>query len=273
VNSTRTSESLYVTSFAESAPDNYERYFVPVIGGPLARDLVDAADVRPGARVLDVACGTGIVTRLAAERVGATGSVTGVDINAGMLTTARTAASAAAAPIRWHETSVEAMPLPDEAFDLVFCQLGLMFVQDKPAALREMRRVLVPGGRAHISVPRPSAFFEVLEQGVTRHVGAEAGAFVRMVFSLDPGLLQRLLQEAGYQEVLVSTIPKQVHLPPPAEFLWQYIQCTPLAATVAGLPEKDRAALEHDVVAQWRRWPEHGGMTYMQEITVATARK
>ncbi len=81
-------------TYAGSAPENYERYFVPAIDEPIARDLIDAADLRAGERVLDVACGTGVVTRLAAERIGATGTVAGVDISPGILTVARTATPA-----------------------------------------------------------------------------------------------------------------------------------------------------------------------------------
>jgi trans-aconitate methyltransferase len=87
---TTATEHPYGRSFTGSAPENYERYFVPVIGGPFAVDLVKQAGLRAGERVLDVACGTGIVARLAAERVGAKGSVAALDVNAAMLEVART---------------------------------------------------------------------------------------------------------------------------------------------------------------------------------------
>src|SRR5512146_1853683 len=153
-----------------TGPENYERYFVPVIGRPLAERLVAEAQLHPGERVLDVACGTGVVTRLAAERVGPSGRVAGLDVNAGMLAVARSVASAAGAEIRWYETSAEAIPLPEETFDVVVCQLGLQFVPDKGAAVREMRRVLVPDGRSILSVPAPSPVFEIMDQALGRHV-------------------------------------------------------------------------------------------------------
>src|SRR5215207_11707155 len=131
---TRIPQPISFEAYGGSAPENYERYFVPVIGAPLATDLVDVAALRPGERVLDVACGTGVVARLAAERVEATGTVAGIDLNPGMLAVARSVTPPGMV-IEWHQSSAEAMPLPDEAFDVVLCQLGLQFVPDKLAAL------------------------------------------------------------------------------------------------------------------------------------------
>lgn len=103
----------YSDSYSQNAAENYERYFVPSIGRPVATTLVEAADLRGGERVLDVACGTGIVARLAAERVGPNGAVEGLDPNPGMLAVAREAASSDAS-MAWHEAPAETMPLPDE---------------------------------------------------------------------------------------------------------------------------------------------------------------
>ena len=103
--------------YAGTTAENYQRFFVPAIGAPLAADLIDIAALRPGELVLDVACGTGVVTRLAAERVGATGIVAGLDLNPGMLVVARSATPSDMA-IEWHEGSAESMPLPDESLRL-----------------------------------------------------------------------------------------------------------------------------------------------------------
>src|SRR5688572_13854369 len=125
MSTTSTTDSVYSgQGYGGSAPENYQRYFVPVIGAPFANDLVAEAALRAGERVLDVACGTGVVARLAAEKVGPGGTVAALDLNPAMLAVARSIPSTGAA-IRWYETSAESIPLPDAAFDVVFCQLGL----------------------------------------------------------------------------------------------------------------------------------------------------
>ena len=127
----------------------YQREMVPASFARWAPDLVDLGAVGPGQRVLDVACGTGVVTRLAAERVGSSGRAVGLDVNADMLAAAR--AASPGSRIEWHEGSALALPFPDASFDVLFCQQGLQFFPDRAAGLREMRRVLVPGGRLALS--------------------------------------------------------------------------------------------------------------------------
>jgi len=222
--------------------------------------------------VLDVACGTGIVSRLAAARVGARGSVAGVDMNPAMLAVAQRVATGPAA-MQWFETTAEAMPLPDASFDVAFCQLGLQFIPDTRAAASEIRRVLVPGGRACVSVPTPTRFFDAFEQALQRRIPA-AAPFVRMVFSMhDERELERRFTGAGFSRVTVRAYTKALHLPPPAEFLQEYIGCTPLAGLVAEVNADARAALEREVVGAWQPWVGGGGITYEQGMLVATLRR
>src|SRR5689334_8372947 len=142
-----------------SAPELYQRYLVPAVTGQWAADLVERAALQPGERVLDVACGTGVVARLAAARVGPSGRVAALDLNPGMLAVARTLpgepGEGAAAVIEWYEDSALALPFPEASFEVAFCQLGLQFFPDRPQALQEMRRVLVSGGRLALSVFGP----------------------------------------------------------------------------------------------------------------------
>lgn len=267
-----TSHHAFDHEYGGTPPENYQRYFVPVIGGPFAADLVDDAAPSPGERVLDVACGTGAVTRLAAERVGPTGSLAALDVNPAMLAVARSIPSSGGA-IQWYETSAEAMPLPDGAFDVVLCQLGLQFVADKPAALSEMRRVLAPGGRVLVSVPAPNALFDVLIDALARHAGEQAAGFVRAVFSMpEPAAIERLFRDAGFGEVAVRTYSRSLRLPHARDFLWQYVHSTPLAGMLSRLERGGLEALERDVVDGWRRWSDDAGMRCEQAMHVAWAR-
>jgi ubiquinone/menaquinone biosynthesis C-methylase UbiE len=261
-------------TYEGNAAESYERFFVPAIGAPLARDLVRLAALRPGERVLDVACGTGVVARLASREVGATGTVAGLDVNPGMLAVARSTASPAAS-IEWHEASAEAMPLPAEAFDVVLCQLSLQFMPDRLAALREMRRVLVQGGRLLLNVPGPAGpLFAIFADAMERHVGAESAGFVHQVFSPnDPSELQHLASDAGFDHVAADASTRTFRLPPAKEFLWQYVCSTPLAGLVAEVGAEERDALERQVVREWQDFEEDGGLTYRQEIVVMTARR
>jgi ubiquinone/menaquinone biosynthesis C-methylase UbiE len=215
-------------SYAASPAENYQRFFVPCIGRPVADDLLAVAGLRPGQQVLDVACGTGVVARLAAEGVGAAGAVAGLDVHPGMLAVARSETPPDIS-IAWHQANADSMPVPDQAFDVVLCQMGLQFFSNKLAALREMRRVLKPGGRALVSVPGPKpAMFAVLTDALADHLGPQAASFGNLVFSMhDIDELAELMRSAGFAKVDVRAQPKTLRLPAPEDFLWQYLYSTP----------------------------------------------
>src|ERR671919_1882357 len=261
-------------SYGGNPPTNYERFFVPAIGAPLATDLIRLAALRPGERVLDVACGTGVVARLAAQQVGATGTVAGLDINPGMLAVARSA-TPPGMTIEWHEASAEAMPLPEASFDVVLCQMGLQFMPDKHAALSEMRRVLVRGGRLILNMPGPTPrLFTIMGEALEHHIGAEATGFVNHVFSLhDAAEIQNLVSGAGFHDVSVQSDTKPLRVPAPEEFLWQYVHSTPLAGAVAQVDDDRRGLLERDVVAKWQEFVKDRALVLQVRIVVATARK
>jgi len=254
-----------------SAPENYERYFVPAISAPIADDLLGRAGMEPGQRVLDVACGTGLIARLAAERVGSEGAVTGVDINPDMLAVARSTASTGAA-IDWYQADAEHLPVPDGEFDVALCQLGLQFFPDKIEALREMHRALVAGGRIVVSVPGPEPdLFRTMEDRVGRYLGTEATAFLHLVFSLhEETELRDLLERAGFDGVETSATVKRRDLAPPHEFLWQYLTSTPLAAVALGLDERERSELEREAVEVWEPFTENGSLILEVGLTVAS---
>ncbi len=266
-------EPHFGTAYDANPAANYDRYFVPAIGAPLAADLVRVAALRRGERVLDVACGTGVVARRAAREVGDTGTVVGVDINPGMLSVARSA-TPPDARIEWREASADAMPFGDASFDVVLCQMGLQFMPDKHAALREMRRVLVDGGRSILNVPGPTPrLLSIMGEALVRHIGPE-GAFVNHVFSLhDAAELEALLRDAGFHDVSVQAGVNMLRLPPPPEFFWQYVHSTPLAGAVARVDDERRTALERDVVARWQELERDGALALEVRVVTATGTK
>lgn len=268
------SKQYFDEAYSLKPPENYERFFVPAIGEPLANDLIRLAALRPGERILDVACGTGIVARLASQQVGSNGTVAGLDVNPGMLEVARSITPADMS-IEWYESSAEDMPLPDESFDVVLCQLSLQFMTDKLVALQEMRRVLGPGGRLILNVPGPTTkVFAVLAEAMERHISSQAAGFVNHVFSLhDTTEIQQLMSEADFCDIAVQANNKMLNLPPPKEFLWQYVHSTPLAGVVEKVDEEDLAALEREVVDKWQDFEEDGTLIYQQRIVVGSARK
>jgi ubiquinone/menaquinone biosynthesis C-methylase UbiE len=182
----------------------YDEHFVPALFAQWGPVVAAVAGVKPGDRVLDVACGTGALTLAVAERVGREGSVAGLDANPQMLAVARRKATR----IEWREGRAEALPLPDESFDAVVSQFGFMFFEDRPKALREMMRVLRPGGRLAVAVcdavensPGYAAFARLLD----RLFGKPVGDAFRAPFVLgDEKLLLEIAHEAGISDARVA---------------------------------------------------------------------
>jgi SAM-dependent methyltransferase len=183
----------------------YEALFGPALFNQWAAKVADAANVQPGQRVLDVACGTGILTREIALRTGPTGAVIGTDPGPGMIAVARQLAPA----IEWREGVAESLPFPDQSFDAVLSQFGLMFFTDRHQALREMRRVLAPGGRLAVAVwdsldSMPAYASEVAL--LNRTAGRPAADALRAPFVLgNRKHLAQLFSEAGMASAEIST--------------------------------------------------------------------
>ena len=200
--------------------EGYESYMVPTLFGPCARILIQAADPKSGERVLDVGCGTGIVAREVASRLGATGAVTAVDLSAKMLAVARTAAVREGLTIEWREGNAEQLPFQDGAFDLVLCQFALMFVADKTAALSEMRRVVTGSGRVVISVWEGldrHPFYQILHNVIQQRLGMSA---LQQIFALgNADDLRDLLLAAGFRRADIKPFSLTARFPNPEAFI------------------------------------------------------
>jgi ubiquinone/menaquinone biosynthesis C-methylase UbiE len=265
------SKQHFDKTYGTDAAQNYEELFVPRVGRPCAAALVGLAGIRRGERVLDVATGTGIAARLAAEAAGPDGSVIGVDINPGMLGVARTIAP----DVDWREGPADVLPVEDASVDVVLCNLGLMFFPDKPAAVREMHRVLTSGGRAAVLVPGPTPEpMAVFADALARHIDPELGGFAHAVFSLHDGAeIEQLFTGAGFTGVRLDVIEPTIPLGSPREFLWDYIHATPLAMAASAAPAANRRALEHDVLEGWSNHMDGTDFVMTVRNTIALAHR
>jgi ubiquinone/menaquinone biosynthesis C-methylase UbiE len=210
----------------------YEQYLGPAIADPWTRVLLDYAHPQPGEDVLDVACGTGSVARHIAPLVGVNGKIVALDINPEMLAVGRAIHAPEGASIEWLDGDAMDLPLPDRAFEIVLCQQGLQFFSDRAAALREMRRVLVDGGRVVLSVWQSLELhpvYQTLFEATIRHLGVPLSD-VAVPFSLSGAEeLRTLLNDAGFQRT--DIVPRQldIRLPSPARF----VQLTILGAATS----------------------------------------
>lgn len=258
-----------------SSAEAYERYLVPMMFAPWAEKLVERAAVQQGERVLDVACGTGIVARYAATRVGARGTVVGMDLNESMLETAR-AASGPRLGVEWWKANASEMPFEAASFDVVFCQQALQFFNDRLAALREMRRVLSPRGRLAISVWRPLRYnpsYTLFAEALERHAGEQTGEIVRSPFpEWDLEEFRALIHEAGFEDVHIRIDVGTMRYPSAAEFLRREAASSPLAEPLAALPESKRTALIGDLVARLQPYTDDEGVVFPMETYIAIAR-
>lgn len=190
-----------------SGPEAYERYMVPIHCLTRAQDLIDRVSLRPGERVLDVACGTGIVSRYAARCVGTLGHVTGVELNPAMLEVARKVAEYVD-QIEFKEGSALELPVPDASFDAALCQAAIQFIPDRELAVREMYRALKPGGRAALNVFRTAEHmpsFAHLITALEKHAGTEAADFMRSPFVMESvSQMRSLFEQAGFASVSVA---------------------------------------------------------------------
>lgn len=260
----------------EDSAEAYERYLVPLFFEPWAERLLAGAGVRSGERVLDVACGTGSVARRAAHRVGPSGRVVGLDLNEGMLAVARRVSGPSRPAIEWRQGDAASLPFPDGSFDVVTCQQALQFFPDRPRALREMRRVLAPGGRAALAVLRGlrhSPAYAPLADALEKHVAAEAGAMLRSIFpSWTREEMRALVREAGFRDPHVRSEVGSIRYPSAEEFLRQEAACSPLAGVLRGMPDAARAALVRELEAALGAHSDDDGIVTPMETWVVLAR-
>ncbi|WP_394790749.1 methyltransferase domain-containing protein [Rhodoferax sp.] len=265
---------------APSPAEMYEQYFVPAMFRPWSQILLGRAAPQPGEQLLDVACGTGVVAREAAALIAPGGQAVGLDMNPAMLAVARTATPPGQA-IQWQQGDAMALPFAEAHFDLVLCQHGLQFFPDRVGALREMQRVLRPGGRAVLMVLQAlnrHPVFEALMQSVARHLALPVAA-VALPFALsDAEALRQLCLDAGFANTQVFAESTDVHFPYAEHFVPRAV--TSSAAAVPAfvqLAAPERASLLRavatDVAATLQAYRVGNGLQFHMFAHLALARR
>ena len=231
----------------------YEQFLVPAIFEPWARTALGTHPPAPANSVLDVACGTGIGARLAAALVGRRGVVVGVDTDARMLAVARdTAARLDGVHVGWLHADALALPLPTGAFDYLLCLEGLQFFPDRPVGLRELRRVLRPGGVFVGTVWGPlmqNPAYHALAEGLRQFVTAEAGRLPPFALADDALTIRALLMAAGFGQVGLEVASLRLAVPS-SEALVEWLAAGgPTIRHNLSLLQDDRRREFHELVA------------------------
>lgn len=262
-------------SLSESGPEFYEKYQVPSGFEPLARLFLERIGLKSGQQLLDVACGTGIVGRLAASALGKGGRLAGVDFNSAMIEIARRHQSSDGPAPEWYVADANALPFDDAAFDVVLCQQGLLFFPDKLAALREMHRVLVDGGTLGLCVWRSSEHSPMKQAStavLVRHLGPEVAKISLAPFSLgDHETLRSLFVDAGFSDIEIEATEIIRHMLPPDESLPAQLASLPFGPQIAALDAQTREAIVQEIANSLAKYVTPEGMSVPQGTHVILA--
>jgi ubiquinone/menaquinone biosynthesis C-methylase UbiE len=264
---------------ARNAAQTYEEFYVANKFRHWAGDLLNRVQPRPGDRILDLACGTGIVARLVAQRLKGQAQVAGLDLNPAMIEVARQMAAREGVEIEWHVGSADQLPFPEGSFDLLLSQQGLQFFPDRAAAAAEIHRVLVPGGRvatATWTAIENNPLSQIMAEVVAHRTG---GSAMELPFALgNREELRAIFTGAGFVDVEIEVVRRTVRFPDPDHFLDGFVTSrTAGIAALQAMNDTDRATLIAEVSADMaeplRRYIVGNEVVYPTEAHIAIARK
>jgi ubiquinone/menaquinone biosynthesis C-methylase UbiE len=266
-----------VWSLSGAGPETYEQYQVPAIFEPLARMLLERVGLTGGQHVLDVACGTGIIARKAAEIVGNSGRIIGVDFNNSMLEVAKKNTASEASNIEWLKADAGDLPIDDSTIDVVICQQGLQFFPDKVGALQEMHRVLRENGLVWLAVwqsPEHSPVNQASNDVLGRHMGPDVAKVSRAPFSLgNSEELRDLLNGAGFRDIEIEAKSIIRHMPPPQISIPAQLTSLPIGPQIASLDEETRSAIVNEISQALSDYLTDEGMSVPQGTHIISAQK
>jgi ubiquinone/menaquinone biosynthesis C-methylase UbiE len=258
--------------FTSSLPELYERFLVGPLFRVFAEELLDRVGLGEDHRILDVACGTGIVARLARQRLGDRGRIVGVDASPAMIAIAQSVAPA----IDWRHGDAAQLPAhDDERFDIVTCHQGLQFFRDRPAAIREMRRVLAPRGRLALATWRPVEEVPLvadLQRVAERHLGPVVDQRHCMG---DATIITGLLADAGFHAIQVETVTRTVRMSDGADTFAQLntMAIVGMSHAAKRMTEEQRAqaaeAIVNDSIAALQPYVEGGDLVFDLSSNIA----
>jgi len=245
-------------------------------GTAFGEALVEEGAPTVGERVLDLACGTAAIARAAAQRVGPSGRVVGLDINPSMLAMAQAIPQTDGPPIEWREASAMELPFDAASFDLVCCHQGLQFFPDQRVALGEVRRVLVPGGRIAFGLWRRvehQGFYAALADVMEPFIGVQLVATsLRAAFILGRASdLRALISSAGFQDVHLRIHSRLVRYPSLDEYVLGYLSGSPMAAAVDALADSARQEILERMRTAMQEYVDDDGMAAPWESHVVAA--
>lgn len=254
-------------AFVGSIPENYDRFLGPVLFEPYAADLVARLDLPEGAAVLELACGTGIVTKRLSQRLGPTAKLVATDLNEAMIAHARAKFSPEDA-IEWKPADATELPFADESFDAVVCQFGVMFFPDKEKAAREAFRVLKPGGTFLFNVwdkIERNDLAQIAHTVISKFFPDDPPNFYEIPFSVhDPDVIKTFLSAAGFSDIEISYVPLKETSPSARDAARGLIHGNPV---IGAIKERDEskvpeivAAIAAEVAARCGDAPARGRM-------------
>ncbi|HEX2608387.1 MAG TPA: class I SAM-dependent methyltransferase [Flavisolibacter sp.] len=261
------------TAFSGDVPQLYEAYLGPVLFEPYAEDLAARIDPAGSQHVLELACGTGRLTRHLLRVLPLHASITATDLNEGMLNLA--ARQTPDPRLQWNVVDALEIPFLDGSFDTVICQFGCMFFTDKPRAFSEIFRVMKKGGRFLFNTweapdKNPAA---MIMQDVMQELFGERAPdfFLKGPFSFyDQEVIQQLLAAAGFHSLSIESLSKEMPYTSASDFTTGFVDGSPLTAFLKKWPAAEREAATAELKTRLEaRFIEMGSLVHMEALVIS----